>query len=526
MFLFATVISYPILNVILIIPAISMLVGFRNEPKLAIPRICESLSLITLVMADSWFLIIFLTNVIGAIWYSNLLIVDHYIIISAALLGNIIFLHPFDNKYNLKLKSLVKRGIKKPLIYIIIIVSVMAIIISFTLNFKNNDINSNGVLPISDNNVIKIGALLGLSGASYESGIIQRDIFNQAVDDINENFSKSNFSKRIALQVVDTQINSNSALEKFKELINNGYKIIIGPQTSDELEKIMPYAKNQKVLIISQSSTSPKLAKIDNVYRLLQNDIYQGPKIAEKMYHDGMKIVIPIWLDNQYGNNLYDITKNSFEKLGGKFFNGVKYSPNIGQFAGSLHRINFMIWDQNLKNISNEIDKAKEYICGPKPFSKIGIFLIAYGELDPLFIQAPSHKDLDKVKWYGSEATAKNQRLLRHEKAAEFVAKTNFTAPALSYDTFNEKLKSLEKVTGHPNMDASDVDSYDAVWLAALTANSSQNTTFANLKNNFNKIINSYHGLSGDIKVDKYGDRIANYDYWTLKENPRYEWIK
>jgi hypothetical protein len=79
MFLFATIISYPILNVILIIPAISMLVGFRNEPKLAIPRICESLSLITLVMADSWFLIIFLTNVIEAIWYSNLLIVDHYI---------------------------------------------------------------------------------------------------------------------------------------------------------------------------------------------------------------------------------------------------------------------------------------------------------------------------------------------------------------------------------------------------------------------------------------------------------------
>jgi ABC-type branched-subunit amino acid transport system substrate-binding protein len=528
-FLFATVISYPILNVILIIPAISMLAGFRKEPKLAIPRICESLSLISLVIADNWFLIIFLSNTIEAIWYSNLLIVDHYIIISAGLFGNIIFLNPLHNKCSLKLKYLIKIGINEPIIPIIILAYVIATIILFaTIYNKNNDYNSNNIFSTSDNNTIKIGVLLGLSGASYESGLIQRDIFNRAVDDINENFSKSKISKRIALQFADTQINHDVALEKVKELVGKGIKIIIGPQTSDELKKIMPYADNQKVLIISQSSTAPKLAKIDNIYRLLQNDIYQGPQIAEKMHHDGIKIVIPIWLNNQYGTELYDTTKNSFEKLGGKFIQGVKYDPNIGQFAGSLHRINFMIWDQTLKNISKAISNAKEHIGGLKPYSKIGVYLISYGELVPLFLQAPSHNDLDEVKWYGSEATAKNQRLLKHEKAAEFAAKTNFTTPALSYNTTNKNLKLLENVTKHPNMDASDVNSYDAVWIAALTASISQNTTFVNLKDNFNKTISSYHGLSGNIKLDKYGDRIASYDFWTLKKNSSkgYEWVK
>jgi branched-chain amino acid transport system substrate-binding protein len=367
-----------------------------------------------------------------------------------------------------------------------------------------------------------------LSGSSYESGLIQKKIFEQAKHDINESFSKSNSSKRVELLIANTEINPDIALEKTKELVNNGVKIIVGPQTSDELKKIKPYVDSHDILLISQSTTAPSLATIDNIYRLLQNDTYQGQQIAEKMHRDGKKIVIPIWLNNKYGNELYKSTKNNFEKLGGKFDDGVKYPPNIGQFAGSLHRINFMIWDQNLKNISKAISNATKYIDGPNPYHKIGVYLISYGELVPLFLQAPSHNDLDKVEWYGSEATAKNQRLLEHEKAAAFAAKTNFTTPSLSYDTTNKKLELLEEETKLEQIDASDVNSYDAVWIAALAENDSQNKTFVNLKSNFDKTISSYHGLSGDIKLDRYGDRIANYDFWKLKEvsSNVYEWKK
>ena len=39
---------------------------------------------------------------------------------------------------------------------------------------------------------------------------------------------------------------------------------------------------------------------------------------------------------------------------------------------------------------------------------------------------------LDKVSWYGSEATAKNERLLKHQKAVEFANKTKFLSPLLA----------------------------------------------------------------------------------------------
>ena len=42
---------------------------------------------------------------------------------------------------------------------------------------------------------------------------------------------------------------------------------------------------------------------------------------------------------------------------------------------------------------------------------------------------------------------------------------------------------------------------YDALWIAALTENISENKTFEKLKENFNKIVNSYQGASGTDKI-------------------------
>ena len=79
------------------------------------------------------------------------------------------------------------------------------------------------------------------------------------------------------------------------------------------------------------------------------------------------------------------------------------------------------------------------------------------------------------------------------------------------------------------NLNPNDANVYDALWIAALTENISGNTTFAKLKDNFNKIIDSYQGASGTIKLDSYGDRIGPYDLWMMKENEvtkDYEWEK
>jgi branched-chain amino acid transport system substrate-binding protein len=364
-----------------------------------------------------------------------------------------------------------------------------------------------------------------LSGSAYESGKIQKAVLQKAVNDINENFSKSNVQKKIILQIEDTEIKPDVALAKVKKLIDQGIRIIIGPQTSDELKKIKDNIND--TLIISQSSTVPSLSKKDNIFRLLQNDINQGKQIAEKMYNDGIEVVVPILRDDLYGNELYNITKKYFEKCGGIFSkNAVKYNPHVGKFAASLHRINFIIWDQELKTVSLDLSNAIKNFSSPS-YSKVGIYLIGYGEFVPILIQAPTHENLDKVHWYGSEATAKNERLLKHHKAIEFANKTQFTSPMFSLNYTNEKFESLEHNVKF-ELNANDANVYDALWIAALTENMSENTSFIKLKENFNKIVDSYHGASGIIKLDSYGDRIGNYDFWMVKgtETNHYEWNK
>lgn len=47
------------------------------------------------------------------------------------------------------------------------------------------------------------------------------------------------------------------------------------------------------------------------------------------------------------------------------------------------------------------------------------------------------------------------------------------------------------------------------------------------MKKNFYKVIDSYQGTSGFIKFDKYGDRVGEYNFWTIeakKDNGKYGW--
>ena len=354
---------------------------------------------------------------------------------------------------------------------------------------------------------------------------MQKSVLEDTVKDINENFSKSKINKKVILYIEDTELKPDIAVSKLKNLVDRDIRIIIGPPTSSELNATMKYIDEKKidVLLLSPSSTSPSLSKKDNIFRFVQNDTKQGKEIAEKMYNDGIRVVVPMLRTDSYGNELYNAMKINFEKLGGNVSTEiVKYNPHVGKFAGSLHRINFIMWNQELKDLSSLVSNAKQY----SPSNSIGVYIIAFGEIVPILIQAQSYDNLSTVKWYGSDGTARNEHLLKHYKAREFANSTDFINPLMTLDEKNVKFELLEKNT-KLELNIYNANAYDALWIAALTENISGNSTFGKLKENFNKIIESFQGASGAIKLDKNGDRFGNYDFWMVKENPitkDYEW--
>ena len=536
--LLSIMIAYPVLNITLIVPAIVMFIGFKKDPESSIPRICESLSLINLVIADSWFAIIFLSNLIETVWFSNLLIVDHYLIISAGLLWSLLFLHPltFKSTTNYKKYFKLSHKISKKVLFVpsilILVIPMLIFAISFDPSFFSfsyqNESSSND--DSSKLKEIKIGTLLGLSGVSSERGNTQKSAMEEAVNDVNKYFNDSKIDKRVVLHVEDTERNSHIAVEKLKNLVDKGIRIVIGPSTSSELKAIKKYINetNLDLLLISHSSTSPSLSEKDNIFRLVPNDANQGKEIAKKMWSDGIRLLVPIFRDDSYGNELYNATKVQFEKLGGNISKDqVKYDPHVGKFAASLHRINFIMWDQELKPLKEALENAKQQFPNLTN-NNIGVYIIAYGEIIPILLQAPSHPGLENVRWYGSDGIAKNEHLLEYEESSKFVHETNLVTPLMTLNDTNEKFESLENDTGL-ELNSYDANAYDALWIAALTQNLSDCINLEKLEKNLINITKFYFGASGNITLDDNGDRIGEYDFWKVQKHkipPVYIWEK
>ena len=69
--MFSVVIAYPILNSILTVLAIVILTGFRKEQFWSISWIFESLAMLCIVVADSWFALVVLTGLVSSCGYQR-----------------------------------------------------------------------------------------------------------------------------------------------------------------------------------------------------------------------------------------------------------------------------------------------------------------------------------------------------------------------------------------------------------------------------------------------------------------------
>lgn len=92
-----------------------------------------------------------------------------------------------------------------------------------------------------------------------------------------------------------------------------GIRIVIGPDSSAEVEAVKAYADENDILVISPSSTAISLAiPADNVFRFVPDDTHQAEAIARLMWEDRVRAVIPIWRGDTWGDDLANATKGKF----------------------------------------------------------------------------------------------------------------------------------------------------------------------------------------------------------------------
>ena len=544
--LFVVTVAYPTLNSVLTVLALMILLGIKNERHHFIPWICELVGLLAIVIGDSWFAIIVLTTFVEQLWMSALLLSAHYLLIAGGLIWYLRYVIKWYSKGLIfKIATKLKNANPKVLIASIIFTSSLIFAgLYFTNVFSiiaSNDfiINSNYVNSNEDHGKKEfvVGAILPFTGSLSSIGKSVKIALENAENDVNKHFEEMNSSSHFRILMADSKTSPEESLVAIKKLHENGAKIIVGPATSTAVSAVKGYADANNIILISYSSTSPLLSiKGDNLFRLVPDDTYQGKIIAERMINDGIKVIVPFWRSDIYGNELYNSTKSNFEKLGGKVEQGINYHPYTGKFATSLHRINFIMWNQDLEKLSGIVsDAVRKY-----GVHSVGVYIISYDEITPILIQAPLYGMLEKVRWYGSDSIAQNHHITKNVDSAMFAMNTNFTNPLYSISNETEESHALEKELEKKLHEAGSITypaiAYDSYWIAALSLD--KNSTIISDKENFSKSFKelvvetaeSFGGMSGRIKLNAAGDRIGgNYDFWIVgkdKDTQSYEWEK
>ena len=557
--MFAVIIAYPIMDAVLMVPAIVILLNFRKEPLWFTPWICESLGLFLIAISDSWFAVVVLTSIVEQFWLSSIFFAAHYLVIAAGLLWYVKFLltHGQPNEthrrseqmetsiimpskgYTDKYKSKEKNYRKISYIGLIAIATIIVITavafgayfsfyslqpLSSFLPFPNpsSEVISPAPATALKQQIVTLGALLPITGVSSSLGESEGAALKIAVKDVNEYLSRTHSSIRVELVVEDTQTNPSVSLEKLKHLVARGIKIVIGPATSAAVQGIKDYADKKGIILISPSSTAPSLAIAgDNLFRFVPDDTHQAQAISKLMWDDGIRVVVPFWRTDIYGNDLVRAIKQSLQELGGRVADGIGYIPTTGDFAASLNRINFIVWDQDLKALDSKINQATSQYGT----DKVGAYFAGFDEIAPIFIQAQNHPALSKVKWYGSDGSTLNNKLIRNTEAAAFAVKTHFPAPIYAVENDNdERLKHVEaqiheQIERTPRSYAS--VAYDILWVAALAENNTKATQdISYLKSTIVKVAGSYIGITGNTTLNQFGDRkYGDYDFWAVKNS-------
>ena len=558
--LFVVTIAYPALNSILTVLALMILLEIKSERHHFIPWICELVALLSVVVGDSWFAIIVLTAFVEQLWISALLLSAHYLLIAGGLVYYLRHHIKWQSKdLVFKIVSIIRnRASKKALLYSFILVFFLIVVGIYSTNvFIVNDdkyfINkkessiqlassSSPTSPSSSNNgdgkkEFVVGAILPFTGSLSSMGKPIKVALEKAEYDVNKHFQDNNSSFRFNLLMADSKTSPEGSLTAIKKLHEYDAKIIIGPATSSAVSAVKEYADKNSIILISYSSTSPLLSiEGDNLFRLVPDDTHQGKIIAERMIRDGIKVIVPFWRGDIYGNELYKATKSEFEKLGGKVEEGVNYQPHTGNFATSLHRINFLMWNQEIKKISTIVsDSIKKYGA-----NSVGVYTVSYDEITPILIQAPLFESLGKVRWYGSDSIVENHHLTKNVDSALFAMQTHFANPLYSIgsneaENTTELKKALEKELHEVGSMTYPANAYDSYWIASLSLyknDTLDNNNKEKLTKSFKEIVfetaESFDGTSGKIKLNNAGDRVGgNYDFWIVNKNNNsksYEW--
>lgn len=198
-----------------------------------------------------------------------------------------------------------------------------------------------GSASTGEDDPIKIGTIMPISGPVSAYGTQSRDAINMAVEEINANGGV--LGRPLEVIVEDDEANPEKTKNAFTKLVtNDGVIGIIGALTSKCSLAITADAQARQIVMISPSSTNDTVTDAgDYIFRACYNDSFQGQVVAQYAFETLAAKNAAILFDNtnDYSKGLTENFKAKFEELGGTIVSEESYATGDMDFNAQLTKI-------------------------------------------------------------------------------------------------------------------------------------------------------------------------------------------
>ena len=192
----------------------------------------------------------------------------------------------------------------------------------------------------ADDKVIKIGALLPMSGPGSYFGAQDKQGIELALEQINR---AGIGGYKLDVKYEDSSCSPLPATQAAKRLLEQ-YKpdVVIGEECSDATLAIMPLMDQAKVPFLNAGSSSIRVTEPGNpwTFRIMPNEVMQGVDIATNAYDRlNARTAVLLYENTNAGIGNAKVFNDTFTKLGGKVLADIGFGRDINDFTSIATRI-------------------------------------------------------------------------------------------------------------------------------------------------------------------------------------------
>src|SRR5262245_33661572 len=189
-------------------------------------------------------------------------------------------------------------------------------------------------------NVIKIGALLPISGPGSYFGVQDKQGVELALDQLKKGGVNG---YKFDVHYEDSACSPLPATQAAKRLLDQYQPdVVIGEECSDATLAVMPLMDQAKIPLLNAGSSSIKITDPGNPYtfRIMPNEVMQGVDLATNAYKRlNAKTAVLLHENTNAGIGNAKVFAETFEKLGGKVLEDIGFGRDVNDFTAIATRV-------------------------------------------------------------------------------------------------------------------------------------------------------------------------------------------